>query len=66
MTVYDFMAKMGEYEEFEIVVGVIDVTAGEKTCLHDVKVQTEDRKEVLDALERPLEHVDADSWILYC
>ena len=66
MTVYDFMAKMGAYEQFEIVVGSDDVTAGEKVSLHDVKVHYEERESVLNALERELIRVDAVFWVLHC
>lgn len=66
MTVYDFMEKMGEYEEFYICSGGNDVTKGDPVRLHDVKRGRETREPVLNALGGHLIRVDATEWILYC
>lgn len=66
MTVWEFMKKMGDYEEFYIFVNGADVTADVAASLHDVKLHYEEREAVLDALELTAKRVDLEEMIIYC
>lgn len=66
MTVYDFMHKMGDYEQFHISVAGKDITNDKSVCLHDIKVHNEERPQVLDALEKQVINVDAVEWVIDC
>lgn len=66
MTAFDFMQHMGENERFYIFVEKQDVTGDQAVTLHDVKVGYEERKQVLDALEKELICFDAVRSVLYC
>ena len=66
MAVWDFMKKMGEYEDFYIYVDGVDVTADVAVSIHDVKLHHEEREGVLDALELTAKRVDLEEMIIYC
>ena len=67
MTVYDFMEKMGRREKFRIAVNGVEVTGeDEPTTLADFINGYEERRQVIDALERELIRINAIYWILYC
>lgn len=51
MTVFDFMLKMGKYENFNISIGDEDVTKSKPVAASEVYSGEEDREAVLDSLE---------------
>ena len=66
MTVWEFMEKMGDYEDFYIYVDGVDVTADAAVSIHDVKLHHEEREVVLNALELTAKRVDLEEMIIYC
>lgn len=68
MTVYDFLEKMGKYEEFDITLksGNVKVTKDNKFKLEDYFYDEEDRKEVLDTLEYRVVSVDFELNNIIC
>lgn len=66
MTVWEFMKKMGEYEDFYIYVDGVDVTADVAVSIRDVKMHRDEREGVLDALELTAKRVDLEEMIIYC
>ena len=66
MTVYEFMKQMGEYEEFYITCSGVDLTCGTPTSIHEIKMNYEERNQVLDSLEKQVDTVDMRKMIIYC
>jgi hypothetical protein len=66
MTVWEFMKKMGDYEDFYIYVDGVDVTADVAVSAHGIYLHHDERKSVLDALELTAKRVDLEEMIIYC
>lgn len=65
-TVWEFMHKMGDYEQFRIVLNKQDITGDELVSIHDVKMHYEERTSVLDVLERSVIKFDLEKQIIFC
>lgn len=65
-TVWEFMHKMGDYEKFRIVLNKQDITGDELVSRDDVNRYHEERKEVLDVLERSVTKFDLEQQIIFC
>lgn len=67
-TVYDFLEKIGKYEEFDITLksGNVKVTKDNKFKLVDYFNDAEDRNEVLDCLEYKVISVDFELDNIIC
>lgn len=68
MTVYDFLEKIGKYEEFDITLksGNVKITEEKKFQLADYFNDREDRKNVLDSLEYKVVSVDFELNNIIC
>lgn len=65
MTVYDFMKKFGDYEQFYIFVDGKDITNDTPVCLKDIQRYEDDNENVLDALELKAVKYDIEENIIY-
>ena len=65
MTVYDFMKKIGDYEQFYIFVDGKQITNDESVCLADIRLQYYDNENVLNALELKAVKYDIEENIIY-
>lgn len=61
MTVFDFMLKMGKYENFNISIGSEDITKDKPVAASEVYSGEEDRESVLDSLELKAVSYDFDA-----
>ena len=66
MTVYEFMQKMGNYDKWNIREHKTDITKDEPINLHDIKLNYEERENVLNALEYQVLTVDMADGTIYC
>lgn len=68
MTVYDFLEKIGKYEEFDITIkgSNVKVTKEKKFQLVDYFNDCEDRENVLDCLEYKVISVDFELNNIVC
>ena len=65
MTVYDFMKKFGDYEQFYIFVDGKDVTNDMPVYLAQIKRHEYDKENVLNALELKAVKYDIEENIIY-
>lgn len=65
MTVYDFMKKFGDYEQFYIFVDGKDVTNDMPVSLADIRKPYYDNENVLNALELKAVKYDIEENIIY-
>jgi hypothetical protein len=66
MTVWEFMKKMGDYEDFYIYVDGVDVTADVAVSARNIYKHRDERESVLDAIELTAKRVDLEEMIIYC
>lgn len=65
MTVYDFMKKFGDYEQFYIFVDGKDITNDTPVSLADIRKPYYDNENVLNALELKAVKYDIEENIIY-
>ena len=65
MTVYDFMKKFGDYEQFYIYVDNKKITNDDVVCLADIRKPYYDNENVLNSLELKAVKYDIEENILY-
>ena len=69
MTVYEFLnlwARYSHYDKWKIKEHNTDITKDEPINLHDIKLNYEERENVLNALEYQVLTVDMAEGTIYC